>query len=523
MKHLPIICCCLLIFQLQGQRQSQKKSPTIDFHVFYNDFSTAQLIRATSVKNVVSNNLWSRLSNMQMGLGVSYLKGVAPKIDFVAAADGSYADYLFQNNTSNGSSRFLFTAQAAVNLKLLKDKSTIEPFISGGAGVSLYNGKTGFYIPAGLGIQFNVFNEAFVFAGAQYRVALSSAVNYHFNYSIGIGTALTRKRPAKAKKELPPVPVPDTVKKVIPEPVEIKLPAKNIMVTVTDEATGQPLPYAEVTISGPEGKRITGLTDPAGKVSFNEVSAADYTVTGILNNISTASKNITKDNFSNESAGIEIGITHNDPRFTLSGIVVDKISSKPADGVDVTVTNETQSSINSRKSSPGDGSFKVQLESNSDFTIVGKKASYLSNIEKLSTRGLNRNTTLYLKLELQIQEVTASATIVLNKIYFETGKATIHTAASTDLNILIQFLRDNPALRLEIQGHTDNTGSALANIRLSQRRANSIITYLVTKGIEKERLLAKGYGATKPISTNATIAGRGSNRRVEMKLFDNNQ
>jgi outer membrane protein OmpA-like peptidoglycan-associated protein len=520
MKYLPIMCCCLLAFQLQGQKQAQKKPATIDFHVFYNDFSTAQLIRTTSLKNVVNNNLWSRFSNMQMGLGFSYLKGISPKIDVAATVDGSYADYLFQNNTVNGSSRFLFTAQAAANLKLLSDKNIIVPFVTGGAGLSLYNGKAGFYLPAGLGIQFNVFNEAFVFTNAQYRIALSKAVNCHFNYSIGIGTPINRKKTVKAKKELPPVPVADTIKKTIPEPVEIKLPAKNIVVTVTDEATGQPLPYAEVTISGPEGKRMTGITDPGGRVSFNEVSAADYTVTGILNNISAASKNITKDSFSNESAGIEISITHNDPRFTLSGNVVNKISSKPEAGVDVTVTNETQSSINIQQSKPGDGSFKAQLEANSDFTIAGKKASYLSNIEKLSTIGLNRSTTLYLKLELEVQEVTALATIVLNKIYFETGKSALNTVVSTDLNILIQFLQDNPALRLEIQGHTDNIGSVEVNNSLSQRRANSVIIYLIGSGIEKARLIAKGYGAANPVSTNATAAGRASNRRVEMKLIE---
>ncbi|MEO7044152.1 MAG: OmpA family protein, partial [Ferruginibacter sp.] len=205
---------------------------------------------------------------------------------------------------------------------------------------------------------------------------------------------------------------------------------------------------------------------------------------------------------------------------TLSGNVVNKNTNQPESGVDVTVTNETQSSINTQQSKEGDGSFRIQLEANSDFTIVGKKASYLSNIEKASTKGLNRSTTLYLKLELDVQQVTAAKNIVLNNINFATGKAVVDTKNSADLDKLIQFLKDNPGLRLEIQGHTDNVGSVANNIALSQKRANVIVAYLVQHGIEKERLIAKGYGPSKPIADNASPEGKAQNRRVEMKLIE---
>lgn len=520
MKYLIITCLCFFMLHSVAQNGNEKKPSIIDFHIFYTDFSTAQKIRTTSLSNVINNKLWSSLGNMQVGLGFSYLKGITKKIDAIATVDGSYIDYLFQSGATNGSSKFLLTTQVAANVKLFTDRRTIVPYITGGAGFSLYNGRTGFYIPAGMGIQFNIFNDGFVFTNAQYRFALSPNVNYHFNYSVGIGTNIAQQKVKTTKKEIPPVPAIDTVKEEVPEIAEVKIPAKTVVITVTDEATGQPLPYVAVTVSGPEGKKLTGSTDADGKVNFNDVSAADYTVSGILNNINTTTQQITTNTFSAEGTQINANITHNDPRFTLAGSVVNKTTNKAEGGVDVTVTNETQSSINTQQSKPGDGTFKSQLEANSDFTIVGKKASYLSNIEKVSTKGLNRSTTLYLKLELDMQEVTASKNIVLNNINFQTGKSDLNTTNSSDLNKLIQFLKDNPLLRLEIQGHTDNVGLLAKNNLLSQNRANAVVNYLVKNGIDKKRLTAKGYGFSIPIADNKTIEGKAQNRRVEMKLME---
>jgi outer membrane protein OmpA-like peptidoglycan-associated protein len=515
MKLLTILCCLFFSVQIVAQQSAVKKQSTIGLHVFYNDFNTAQQIRTTSLKNVLDNKLWSKFSNMQVGLGVSYLKGLTNKIDFVGTIDGSYVDYLFKSGATNGSSKFLLTTQAAVNIKMFTDKKTVVPYLTTGAGFSMYNSKTGFYAPVGMGLQFNFFNDAFVFTDAQYRLALSPNVNYHFNYSVGIATGIGKQK--KKTTPLPPAII-EPVKQ--PEPVVIKIPVKNILVKVTDEATSQPLPYVDITISGPEGKKFSGTTDANGTVIFNGIAAADYSVSGTLNNVNTSAQNLITGNFTTEENDLKINLTHNDPRFTLSGNVVNKNTNQPESGVDVTVTNETQSSINTQQSKEGDGSFKIQLEPNSDFTIVGKKASYLSNIEKASTKGLNRSTTLYLKLELDVQQVTAAKNIVLNNINFATGKAVVDTKNSADLDKLIQFLKDNPGLRLEIQGHTDNVGSVVNNIALSQKRANVIVAYLVQHGIEKERLIAKGYGPSKPIADNASPEGKAQNRRVEMKLIE---
>jgi outer membrane protein OmpA-like peptidoglycan-associated protein len=512
-----IICLSLLaclVPRLFAQISQEKKLSTLVFHSFYNDFKTTQLMRTTSVLSVLDKGQWSNIGSMQMGFGFNYLKGISKKMDAIITIDGSSTDYLFNNGSNNGSSKFLLDANAALNIKLLADSQKLVPYFSFGAGLSSYNRKTGFYIPSGVGIQFNLFNEAYVLTNIQYRLALTSTVNDHFYYSIGIGTNI-------GKKKIKVVSVVEVT--VLPEPVIeeiiIIIQPRDIDIIAKDEFTGQPLPYVEVVLNGPEGKRLSGSTDANGRVTFNKMIPGDYTVSGFLNNINTSVQNIDKNNFETNNNQINITITHNDPRYTLSGLVINKTKNIPEGGVDVNVTNETKRSVITKQSNAGDGIFNAQLEAGSDFTLVGKKADYISNIERISTKGLNRSATLYVKLELGIEEAKVGQSIVLNDIYFEVGKADIDIAFSTDLDKLIQFLKDNPETRLEIQGHTDNTGSLNLNNKLSQSRANSVVDYLTKNGIDRNQLIAKGYGSSLPVADNATAEGRTKNRRVVMKVL----
>ena len=185
---------------------------------------------------------------------------------------------------------------------------------------------------------------------------------------------------------------------------------------------------------------------------------------------------------------------------------------------EVNITNTSQNSTVLTTSSEPDGAFRSQLAANCEFVIFAKKAGFISNIEKISTIGLNRSATLYVNLELGIAEAKVGENMILNNIYFEVGKAVLNTNSSTDLVKLVQFLKDNPLTRLEIQGYTDNSGNVLINKRLSEKRANSIVNYLVMNGVNKSRLTAKGFGALVPIEDNSTDAGKAKNRRVEMKV-----
>ena len=106
---------------------------------------------------------------------------------------------------------------------------------------------------------------------------------------------------------------------------------------------------------------------------------------------------------------------------------------------------------------------------------------------------------------------------VLKGVQFNIGKATIKSESYPILDDVVEVLKKNPQLNIEIQGHTDSTGSAALNQKLSQDRASAVMEYFTSKGIEKTRLTAKGFGMEKPIASNATADGRTKNRRVELK------
>lgn len=510
-RIINIFILGFLVLQLPAQVKQENKPSTLVFHVFYNDFNTAQQIRINSLKNVFKNHLWSKFGEMQMGLGFNYLKGIHRKIDFIATLDGSFTDYLYKDGSTQGKSAFLMDANAGLNLKLLTDHYVVVPYISSGLGFSLYKSKTGFYIPVGAGIQFNAFNEAFVFVNMQYRHALTSDVNDHFYYSIGIGLSIGKKKikPAKVVEEIVSEPMPK----------EIIVASKDFLITVIDEATGQALADVNVMVTRSDGKRLSGLTDADGRFLFHNLAPADYTISGLFNNINSSEKIINTGKFETTDQQINITLTHNDPRFTLSGVVINKTQKSFEGGADIVITNETNHHTITLQSKASDGGFKVQLEKESDFTIVAKKLAYISDIEKISTKGLNRSATIYIKLELGIEEAQVGKSMVLNNLYFEVGKADINTSFSSDLAKLIQFLNDNPATRLEIQGHTDNTGSLAINSKLSQERANSVVNYLIQHGIEDNRLSAIGFGSSLPIADNNSAEGRTQNRRVVMKIL----
>jgi outer membrane protein OmpA-like peptidoglycan-associated protein len=510
-RILCIFFLSSLFLQLPAQVTSVKKPSTLVFHIFYNDFQTAQKIKASSVSNVLDNNQWSKIGDMQMGFGFNYLKGISKKIDAVATLDGSSTDYLFKNGTTNGSSQFLLDANAALNLKLLADHHKVVPYLTSGAGFSSYKGKTGFYIPTGMGIQFKLADEAFILTNLQYKFALSGDVNDHFYYSVGIGTPISKKKAKPAKPII--TPLPETAKK------EVITFSKNLVIAVIDEATKAPLPYVSVVVSGSDGEKLSGSTNAEGKITFNKITPAEYTVSGLLNNINTSTQSIKTDHFQAANSELNITISHNDPRFTLSGVVINKTRNMPEGGAEINVTNETKHSTITNQSQAGEGVFNAQLDAESDFTLVGKKANYISNIEKISTKGLNRSATLYVKLELAIEEAKVGQSIVLYNIYFETGKANLNSLSS-DLTKLVQFLKDNPETRLEIQGHTDNVGNSALNVKLSKARSNSVINHLKINGVDSNRLSAKGFGSSLPVANNTTAQGRAKNRRVVIKVLN---
>ncbi len=120
--------------------------------------------------------------------------------------------------------------------------------------------------------------------------------------------------------------------------------------------------------------------------------------------------------------------------------------------------------------------------------------------------------------ELTIQ-IEPPKTYTLENVLFDTGLATLKASSDKALNDLVAVMKLKNALVIEIAGHTDNTGTAAVNLKLSQDRADAVRNYLIKKGISAKRVTAKGYGDTQPVADNTTEAGKAKNRRTEVRII----
>jgi outer membrane protein OmpA-like peptidoglycan-associated protein len=120
------------------------------------------------------------------------------------------------------------------------------------------------------------------------------------------------------------------------------------------------------------------------------------------------------------------------------------------------------------------------------------------------------------RLDIPMQPIEKDANIVLKNIFYATNSFQLKPESASELDIIVRLMQENPTLRIRIDGHTDNTGKPADNMTLSNNRARSVVDYLTTKGIAKDRLTFKGFGSTKPIADNATEEGKAQNRRTEL-------
>lgn len=135
--------------------------------------------------------------------------------------------------------------------------------------------------------------------------------------------------------------------------------------------------------------------------------------------------------------------------------------------------------------------------------------------EEARARLLELETTL---ADLQAKQTARGLVVTLGDVLFETNQAQLKPGSARNLNTLVEALRKHPETTLQIEGHTDSTGSAEYNLGLSQRRAEAVQTYLMSQGIEGSRLTTRGLGKDYPVASNDSTAGRQQNRRVEIVI-----
>lgn len=309
-----------------------------------------------------------------------------------------------------------------------------------------------------------------------------------------------------------------------PELIAPETHNKALLVTVNDKPTGLALSGVKVTVYKDGEEFYSGLTDVNGALpEITDLNSGNYEVKGMLNDVETTIATLDTTDFEGESRTINRKLVHNDLRFTLVGHTMNANSNEPVSQAKTTLNNKLSGEDNFQ-TSDNEGKFIFQLDADTDYSVYAEKKGYLSNREQVSTMGLNRSKTLYVDLRLGMNKLTKGARIELSNIYYDYDKANIRTDAAIILDDLYQVLVDNSTLVIELSSHTDSRGSDSYNLKLSQRRANSAVQYLINKGIDSYRLVAKGYGETRLVNNcsngvSCSDEQHQANRRTEIEVI----
>jgi outer membrane protein OmpA-like peptidoglycan-associated protein len=202
----------------------------------------------------------------------------------------------------------------------------------------------------------------------------------------------------------------------------------------------------------------------------------------------------------------------------LKGVVSDAKTHQPLESSIDLIDNDKNVVLATFKSNSSTGKYLVNLPSGKNYGIAVKRDGYLFHSENFNIP--NNAAFQEFTKDVALKKIEIGSTIVLRNIFFDFDKATIRPESANELERLIKLLNDNPTLKIELGSHTDSKGSDDYNWKLSESRSKSVVDYLIGKGISTARLVAKGYGETKPIDTNDTDDGRQNNRRTEFKILE---
>ena len=159
------------------------------------------------------------------------------------------------------------------------------------------------------------------------------------------------------------------------------------------------------------------------------------------------------------------------------------------------------------------GFYFVALPVGKNYTFTVNRKGYLFYSDVFSLADKPSDST-YTK-NIALNPVALNASVTLKNIQFQSKSIQLENVSMIELNKLVELMNDNPSIKIQIKGHTDNVGSAADNLKLSENRAKAVVDFLVSKGIDVKRLSYKGFGATQPIADNTTDEGKALNRRTE--------
>jgi|GEM_PF-1249958 len=295
---------------------------------------------------------------------------------------------------------------------------------------------------------------------------------------------------------------------------------------VTDAKTSLPLGNVVVTLTCdklPQPLRIA--TDNSGQFNRTDLPEGVYAVKLEKDGYSPMQISLTLGSTPfNVNSQYSLALQPANGSFTAVGLVTNKDDGTPIKEVVVTLLDKATNEKVQNKTDDF-GSFDFRLDANHIYILKLEKEKFFAKTLMISTQGVpagmfNLNTAYDLKME----PIVMNKAIEIPNIYYDLGKWDIKPESATELDKLVTLLEENPTIRIELSSHTDARGSSQQNMVLSQKRAQSAVDYIVSKGIAGSRIVAKGYGDTMIKNrcnkgVQCTEAEHAVNRRTEIKVI----
>lgn len=201
----------------------------------------------------------------------------------------------------------------------------------------------------------------------------------------------------------------------------------------------------------------------------------------------------------------------------LKGKVYDKETEKALGANFELIDLASTEIVYSAKSDGVTGEFLIPITFGKDYALNVQEEGYLFYSENFNLAE-ESNEDPYI-MNVPLMKVKVGSELVLRNVFFETDQYDLKPESKVELNKLINFLDQNPGVKIEVEGHTDNQGNDAHNKTLSENRAKAVYNYLINNGISADRLQFKGFGAEQPISSNDTEEGRANNRRTSVRII----
>jgi len=287
---------------------------------------------------------------------------------------------------------------------------------------------------------------------------------------------------------------------------------------VSDTKTGKAL-QAEIVMK-PEGEESpfyrTVSDVSTGYYSLTVPDKVNMDFRASARNYHSREEMMALDDFPGSELEKNVSLQRSLIEYILSGKISEEGTGAPVKGtLNAYIRGEDDKIVSSARSDEATGLYELVLLSAGPFNIEISAENYFFANEIIffeDTTDLTRN--------FELKRMKIGAAIVMENILFHTGSANLKPESYTELNKMVALLKENPRVRVELSGHTDNTGSIATNKKLSKARAMSVMNYFLSQGITADRMEYEGYGPDIPIAPNTTVEGRAANRRVEMKIID---